>query len=357
MARTRRRARGALLLVALLAGGIAVAPRSEAQDNPILDLFTTTTTAPATTAKPNPTSSTSTTAPKGQAPKGAEDAHGDGTTPPAGGIVVPPEAQKLINAVKRTRPSSDETLVNALSALTALGMPQDEAYRVGMGRFPVAGVAKYSHDWLYPRYGPGFRFHLGTDVFAAYGTPLRAPVDGVLQSHQDPLGGLSVRVVMPDKTSFYLAHLSALVAGFQEGMPVRTGDIVGYVGDSGNAKGGTPHVHVGVYPKGGPATDPKPILDGFLNDAVAQLPSIVARYAASHPLSSVISVPLLPTSPDARLLRPTLAIRALQGFTSGGDAWTPTALYVLASDPSTGAGFLLQSTLDDLAGTIDWSQR
>ena len=356
MGRTPRRARAALLLVALLAGGVAVAPDSDAQTDPIGDLFTTTSTAPATTA-PKPTSSTTTTAPPSQAPKGAEDARGDGAAPPAGGIVVPPEAQKLINAVKRTRASSDEPLVNALSALTALGLSQEEAYRVGMGRFPVAGVAKYSHDWLLPRYGPGFRFHLGTDVVAAYGTPLRAPVDGVLQSHQDPLGGLSVRVVMPDKTAFYLAHLSALVEGFQEGMPVRTGDIVGYVGDSGNAKGGTPHVHVGVYPKGGPATDPKPILDGFLNDAMAQLPGIVASYVASHPLSSVISVPLLPTSADARLLRPTLATRALQGFTSGGDPWTPTALYVLASDPSTGAGVLLQTTLDDLAGTIDWTQR
>jgi murein DD-endopeptidase MepM/ murein hydrolase activator NlpD len=356
MFRRHRRARAAFVLIALLVGGIAVAPSSHAQDNPIMDLFTTTSTTPPTT-KPKPTSTTATTAPAGQAPGGAEDAKGDGATPPAGGIVVPPEAQKLINAVKRTRPSNDEALVAGLAGLTALGMSQEEAYRIGMGRFPVAGVVHYSHDWLYPRYGPGFRFHLGCDVFAAYGTPLRAPVDGVLQSHQDPLGGLSVRVVMPDKTYFYLAHLSAVVEGFQEGMPVKTGDIVGYVGDSGNAKGGTPHVHVGVYPKGGPATDPKPILDGFLQDAAAQLPGIIAGYAASHPLSSVISVPLLPTNPNARLLRPTLSARAMQGFTSGGDAWTPTALYVLASDPSTGAGVLLQSTLDDLAGLIDWSQR
>jgi murein DD-endopeptidase MepM/ murein hydrolase activator NlpD len=224
-----------------------------------------------------------------------------------------------------------------------------------MGRFPVAGVAHWAHDWLLPRYGPGFRFHLGCDVVAPYGTPVRAPVDGVLQSHQDPLGGLSVRVVMPDQTAFYFAHLSALVEGFSEGLAVHTGDVVGYVGDSGNAKGGVPHVHVGVYPKGGGATDPKPILDRFLHDAEAALPSVVAAYAAAHPGSSAISVPVLPMARDARLLRGALSSRLMQGFTSGGDAWTPTALYVLAADPAGGAGYLLQSVLDDLAATIDWA--
>ena len=358
MTRERHRARSVLLATAVLSGGLALAPASWAQDNPIMDLFTTTTTAPPKKPSTTTPASSSTAPSKGnQSPDGAEDPHGDGTTPPAGGIVVPPEAQKLINAVKRTGSSDDEALVAGLAGLTSLGMSQEEAYRVGMGRFPVAGIARYSHDWLYPRYGPGFRFHLGTDVFAAYGTPLRAPVDGIAQSHQDPLGGLSVRVVMPDKTYFYLAHLSALVEGFQQGMSVATGDIVGYVGDSGNAKGSTPHVHIGVYPKGGPASDPKPVLDGFLKDAETQLPGIVASYAAGHSLSSLIPVPLLPTSPDARLLRPTLAIRAMQGFTSGGDPWTPTALYVLATDPAAGAGYLLKSALDDLAGTIDWSTR
>jgi murein DD-endopeptidase MepM/ murein hydrolase activator NlpD len=356
----RRRLGAALALIALLVGGVAVAPHSEAapgSDNPILDLLTTTTTAPpkatTTTAKAAPTS---TTAPA-QAPAGAVDAKGDGVTPPAGGIVVPPEAQAIISSVKRTKPRNDQALVEGLQALTDLGATPEEAFRIGMGRFPVAGLAHWSDDWLLPRYGPGFRFHLGDDVVADYGTPLRAAVDGVVQSHHDPLGGLSVKVVMPDKTAFYYAHLSNLVEGFQEGMAVKTGDIVGYVGDSGNAKGGTPHVHVGVYPKGGPATNPKPVLDGFLDDAIAALPGVVAAYAAAHPATPPLAVPLLPVPPDARLLRPALSARALQGFTSGGDAWTPTALYLLATDPAGGAGFLLRSTLDELVGAIDWSAR
>src|SRR3546814_13458399 len=94
--------------------------------------------------------------------------------------------------------------------------------RVGFGRFPIAGAARYGHDWLYPRYGPGFRFHLGTDVFAAHGTPVRAPVDGVAHSAHGGLGGLTVKVHMADGTYFSLAHLSGLVAGFPPPMAVRT---------------------------------------------------------------------------------------------------------------------------------------
>jgi murein DD-endopeptidase MepM/ murein hydrolase activator NlpD len=355
MTSQRQRARVASVLATLLVAGLAVAPRSEAQDDPIGGLFTTT-TQPRSTATKAPTTTVPSAAPSDSAPAGAEDAKGDGVRAPSGGIVVPPAAQKIINQVKRTSPTDTSALVAALSSLTVLGMSQEEAFRVGMGRFPVAGVARYTHDWLLPRYGPGFRFHLGCDVVSDYGTPVRSPVDGVVTTHRDSLGGLTARVTMPDRTAFAFAHLSGLVEGFEEGMGVNTGDIVGFIGDSGNAKG-TPHVHVAVYPKGGPAADPKPILDGFLRDAEAALPGIVARYAAAHPRTAPIVVPLLPSSPDARLLRPALASRALAGFTSGGDPWTPTALYLLAADPAGGAGYLLQSSLDQLAGTIDWAVR
>jgi murein DD-endopeptidase MepM/ murein hydrolase activator NlpD len=336
--------------------GLALAPGSGAQQNPLAPLLGG---GPTTTKPPakQPSSTTTTEAPTAStAPPGAEDAKGDGVAAPKGGIVVPPEAQKIINAVKRTRPSSSEGLWNAVQQLVDLGMSREEADRAGLGRFPVAGPAHWAHDWLYPRYGPGFRFHLGTDVMADYGTPVRSPVDGVASSHKDTLGGLTARVTMPDRTAFAFAHLSGLVEGFPEGQEVHVGDILGYVGDSGNAKG-TPHVHVAVYPKGGPATDPKPVLDGFLHDAEAALPGIVDAYAAAHPNGTAIRVPLQPVDPEARLLRPALSTALLSGWTSGADAWTPADLFVLASDPATGAGYLLRTTLESLAAGIDWDQR
>ena len=59
---------------------------------------------------------------------------------------------------------------------------------------------------------------------------------------------------------------------------------------------------------------------------------------------------------EARPLRPSAQLGS-QGFTSGGDTWTPTALYLIATDPAAGAGYLLQTALDELVGSIDWTAR
>jgi murein DD-endopeptidase MepM/ murein hydrolase activator NlpD len=356
----RARATLAVLLAAAAAvAGLAGAPHSRAQSNPIGDLFTTTTVAPpptTTTTVAAPTEGDELTEGAGQAPAGAADAAGDGAAAPEGGIVVPPDAQRIINAVRRTGSNDNDRLLTAVGELVAMGMTEQEAYRVGLGRFPIAGAARYSHDWLYPRYGPGFRFHLGCDVFAAHGTPVRAPVDGTVTTSNDSLGGLSVKVHMADKTYFYLAHLSGLVEGFVDGMAVRTGDIVGYVGDSGNARGGSPHVHVGVYPRGGAPVDPKPILDQFLVEAEAHLPEVIAAYRSAGPqVAPEVDSKAAAVAAEQRLLRPMLATEAVRAYASGGDAWSPAALYLLAADPTAGAGHLLRNALDDLANGIDWS--
>lgn len=239
---------------------------------------TTTTPAPRSPA-PAPSTEDPAAAPSMEgaapAPPGAVDAQGDGAPAPSGGIRVPPEAQRIIDSVPRTGPNSSRPLLDALAPVAEMGVPWEEVLRIGMGRFPIAGEARYGHDWLYPRYGPGFRFHLGTDVFADHGTPVRSPVDGIARSANGGLGGLTVKVFMDDGTYFYLAHLSGLVDGFTDGMAVRTGDVVGYVGDSGNARGGAPHLHIGIYPKGGPPVDPKPILDGFLQEAMDRVPAVI----------------------------------------------------------------------------------
>jgi murein DD-endopeptidase MepM/ murein hydrolase activator NlpD len=359
----RRSARWLGIAVACGLGLIAGAPRSEAQVPPILD--TTTTTAPATTTTTASTPTTAAPQPSGsalasgaaQAPAGAEDAGGDGASAPSGGIRVPPEAQRIINSVRRTGPSDNSQLLADLGQLEALGLPQPEAYRVGLGRFPIAGAAHYAHDWLYPRYGPGFRFHLGCDVFAAYGTPVRAPVDGVARSATSGLGGLTVKVVMPDGTYFYLAHLSALVDGFTDGMPVATGDIVGYVGDSGNARGGAPHLHIGIYPRGGAPVDPKPILDGFLAEAEGRLPEVLAAVQASRPPVTPAGGQQISVSEEQRALRPMLATEVLHLWADGGAALPQEVIFAAGANPQVGPRALVRLALDDLAAGIDWSQR
>ncbi len=359
--RLQRQGRWAVL--ALVCGcAVLAVPSSDAQVPPVTEPSTTTTSAPpestTTTAAPDQPSGSDFSAGADRAPDGAKDTGGDGASAPASGIRVPPEAQRIINSVRRSGPSSNARLLAQLGQLEALGVSRDEAYRIGLGRFPIAGPANYSHDWLFPRYGPGFRFHLGTDVFAAHGTPVRAPVDGVAHSASSELGGLTVKVVMPDGTYFYLAHLAGLVDGFTQGMAVSTGDVVGYVGDSGNARGGAPHLHIGVYPHGGAPVDPKPILDGFLAEAEARLPEVLAAVRGSvRPSALPVGAAQISISQEQRALRPMLATDALHLWAGGGAALPQEIIFVAGANPQAGPRVLVQLALDGLVDAIDWSAR
>lgn len=346
--------------IAVAVATIASGPTSRAQ----VPGDSTTSTVPAssatsTTSTTAPESTTTTTAGSAQpsgdqfadrssaAPTGAKDSGGDGAAAPAGGIVVPPEAQRIINSVKRSRSNSSTRLLALMPQLQAFGVSEAEAFRIGFGRFPIAGPATYSHDWLFPRYGPGFRFHLGTDVFAPLGTPVRAPVDGVAVTEEGGLGGLTVKVIMPDRTYFYLAHLSGLVESFVNGMPVATGDIVGYVGDSGNARGGSPHLHLGIYPRGGAPIDPKPILDHFLIEAEERIPEVVAALQAVQP------APPEP-APLPRDARPMFATDAPRPLASGGARLPAELVYLVGANPVDGPRALVDLALGDLIARISW---
>ncbi len=215
----------------------------------------------------------------------------------------------------RTGPSSTKALVAALAPLTEHEMSAEEVARVGFGRFPVGGEATYSHDWWFPRFGPGWRLHEGTDIFAAIGTPVRAPVEGTIRISNGGLGGLAVYVTASDSTYFYLAHLSGLAPGLAEGSMVATGDLVGYVGDSGNARGGLPHLHFEVHPRGGGPVDPKPVLDRLLADAQDAVPRLNDAYVTTSPTeepefltSQLPQPPVLPAlnqDPDIGPVAPT----------------------------------------------------
>ncbi len=321
---------------------------------PPTTLLPTTTTAPpaSTTTTTTPPESATTTAPPAASPPDPGDG-ADGEGPEADGPiprVVPSDAQRIIDAVQRTPANNTQALYDGVQELVALGLTNEEAIRIGFGRFPIAGVANYSHDWLFPRYGPGFRFHHGTDVFAPFGTPLRATVDGIATSKSSELGGLSVKVTMPDGTYFYYAHLSGLPDDFVNGMEVVTGDIVGYVGDSGNAKGGSPHLHIGVYPQGGEPTDPKPILDGFIADALDALPGIIEAVRAEQ-VADGGDTDLGPRTPRSMLA--TSLLRPLTDRTAPG-AVSTEVLYQASGNPSSGGVSVAEIEAQQLAASIDW---
>ncbi|MGM8938073.1 M23 family metallopeptidase [Psychrobacter glaciei] len=103
------------------------------------------------------------------------------------------------------------------------------------------------------------RSHEGIDIFAARGTPVQATTQGIVSKvGENTLGGRVVVVVGPGGAGHYYAHLE----DYADIVPndwVNAGDTIGYVGDSGNAKGTPTHVHYGIYINGS-AVNPYPLL-------------------------------------------------------------------------------------------------
>lgn len=115
-------------------------------------------------------------------------------------------------------------------------------------RVPVRGVAP---DELRDSYHEGRsegREHRAIDIHAPRGTPVLAVADGkILKLHSGDRGGLSVyQLDMDGQTRYYYAHLDEYAEGVGEGLPVRKGDVIGYVGDTGNAAPGDYHLHFSV---------------------------------------------------------------------------------------------------------------
>jgi murein DD-endopeptidase MepM/ murein hydrolase activator NlpD len=113
---------------------------------------------------------------------------------------------------------------------------------------PVVGIQPYdlSDSWHFARDG-GKRKHTGIDIFAPKGTGIVAVSDGVVSFiGEQPKGGLCLWLTTESGTSFYYAHLDRWAAGLYEGMEVRSGDLLGYVGNTGNAKTTPPHLHFAV---------------------------------------------------------------------------------------------------------------
>ncbi len=112
---------------------------------------------------------------------------------------------------------------------------------------PVDGVEE---DELYDSFldARGARTHHAIDIMAARGTPVRAVEDGTIQKlFTSKGGGLTIYHFDPGGTyCYYYAHLDRYAAGLREGMPVERGDIIGYVGSTGNAAPDAPHLHFAI---------------------------------------------------------------------------------------------------------------
>jgi murein DD-endopeptidase MepM/ murein hydrolase activator NlpD len=114
---------------------------------------------------------------------------------------------------------------------------------------PVAGVRRQELRDSYGAARSGGRGHLGVDIMARDGTPVLAAATGtIVKRDSSGLGGISLYQRDLDGTTIYFyAHLSRYAAGIKEGDLVRQGDLIAYVGHTGNAQASAPHLHFGVY--------------------------------------------------------------------------------------------------------------
>ncbi len=124
---------------------------------------------------------------------------------------------------------------------------------------PVNGAVTFRDTWGAPR--PGGRTHKGVDMIADRGTPLVAIEDGtVSRIGNGGLGGKTVWLRSDTGHSYYYAHLDGWAEGLREGDHLDVGELLGYVGNTGNAAYTIPHLHFEYHPNGGGAVNPYPLV-------------------------------------------------------------------------------------------------
>jgi peptidoglycan LD-endopeptidase LytH len=127
---------------------------------------------------------------------------------------------------------------------------------------PVNGAVSFTDTWGAPR--SGGRTHKGVDMLAARGTPLVAIESGTIKRMGNGgLGGITVYITGNSGDLYYYAHLDGWAAGLTTGQSVTVGDLIGYVGNSGNARYTVTHLHFEYHPGGGSAVNPTPLVSSL----------------------------------------------------------------------------------------------
>lgn len=200
-----------------------------------------TTAAPPATTTPPPAASGGSDASGGSSP---------GTTSPAPVTSTPAPSAYTPSRVPALTPQVQVPTTSATPGIT----PTSDGYV-----FPVFGDVSFTDDYGAPRAGTGW--HQGNDLFADTGTPLLAVADGTLDRvGVNTLGGNRLWLTDTAGNKFYYAHLSAYAPGTVNGARVRAGQVIGFVGNTGQAITTPPHLHFEIHPGGGDSVNPYPYL-------------------------------------------------------------------------------------------------
>jgi murein DD-endopeptidase MepM/ murein hydrolase activator NlpD len=225
---------------------------------------------------------------------------GDGTqgcvASPSRAMMSELSAQEPAPTLVKTEPAGmgGPQNTDALSRLvkkvaTRQHMSKGQAFKRVAGPFPLAGAAAWSNDWHAYRPCPYPHLHEGLDMFANRGTPAVAAANGVLdEKGESSMSGLYVEVTDGHGTQYFYDHFEAFASKLHQGMRVHRGQVLGFVGNTGDASGGPTHLHFEVQPQGTP-TPPKPWVDAWLLQAMqrarvlaGQSPSASIKNALRH---------------------------------------------------------------------------
>lgn len=168
------------------------------------------------------------------------------------------------DVVEATTGDSSDPPAQAVSTVSA-DAPRAGARAVGaetIGPNPIAILRRHDlqkpigradvDDWkdqfAQPR-GGGTRGHEAVDILAPRHTPVHAVEDGTIAKlFNSKAGGITIYQFDPDETfCYYYAHLQRYADGLADGKRVSKGEIIGYVGTTGNAPAGTPHLHFAIF--------------------------------------------------------------------------------------------------------------
>ena len=169
------------------------------------------------------------------------------------------EVRALLDKLHREDAARDRA---AIAASRARSVPRASrsARMVGSYSCPVVANHAFRDTWGAPR--SGGRTHKGTDIFAPYGSPAFAVTSGVVtRTSSSYNGGLGLYLRGNDGNEYYYAHMSGFNAS--PGQRVSAGQQVARVGDTGNARGGAPHIHFEIHPGGGYPINPYPYVAGW----------------------------------------------------------------------------------------------
>jgi murein DD-endopeptidase MepM/ murein hydrolase activator NlpD len=169
-------------------------------------------------------------------------------------LLPPPAPKQSTNAEDQVKPHSElpkeQEKAKRPSGLPPVHqIPFNVFPKLTAGRyvFPVYGMASYSNTFGAPRADTGW--HHGEDIFGPLGAPLLAVADGIVYSvGWQRVGGL--RLWLQDRVGneFYYAHLSAYSPLAVNGAQVRAGDVLGFMGNTGDAEGTPYHLHFEIHP-------------------------------------------------------------------------------------------------------------